>query len=156
MKTSLEPKLGPLKASPYEGPRYPPNRRQDSFSLMISIYLGFNALMYAVFAIWCAVKPTTTAAYLGLSAVSAGGRSEYLAIYGGLQAGLAIFYSFALFAPEHRRTALWMSAFLYGGIVAFRSIAIVQEGFGNLGGARAFYVAEFTLFAAAALLVRRP
>ena len=40
-------------------------------------------------------------------------------------------------------------------LVAFRSIAIVQEGFGNLGGARAFYVAEFTLFAAAALLVRR-
>ncbi len=122
---------------------------------MISVYLGFNALMYAVFAVWCSVKPAGTAAYLGLAATTPGGRSEYLAIYGGLQAGLAIFYGLALFAPEHRRTALWMSVFLYGGIAAFRAIAIAQEGFGNLGGARAFFLAEITLFVAALLLVRR-
>lgn len=122
---------------------------------MTTLYLGFNALMYVVFAVWCAAKPATTSAYLGLSATTAGGRSEYLAIYGGLQAGLALFYGFALYAPEHRRAALWMSAFLYGGIAAFRTIAVVQEGFGALGAARAFYVAEIALCAAAVALLRR-
>lgn len=119
------------------------------------IYLGFNAVMYAVFAAWCAIAPKTTSAYVGLLPTGPGGESEYMAVYGGLQAGLAVFFGLAVFAPEHRRAAMLFSLALYGGLVAFRSIAVVRLGFGPLGHARVFYVMEILLFLGALLLTIR-
>lgn len=54
---------------------------------MITAYFALNALLYAVFAVWCAVKLDATATNLGYTALSNSGRSEYLTIYGGLQWG---------------------------------------------------------------------
>jgi hypothetical protein len=122
---------------------------------MEKLYLGFNALMYGVFAAWCAAAPKQTGDFVGLSAIGPTGQSEYLAVYGGLQAGLALFYGLALFSSEHQRSALWMSALLYGGIAAFRSLAVLRRGFAELGSARMFYLAEIVLFVAAVLLLRR-
>ncbi len=120
-----------------------------------SLYLGFNAVMYAVLAGWCAIAPRTTAEYVGLRTTGPGGESEYLAVYGGLQAGLALFFALATLAPEHQRSALWMSALLYGCLAAFRSIAVARVGFAELGNARLFYCLEIALFLAAVFLVAR-
>lgn len=119
------------------------------------LYLAFNALMYAVFAAWCTLAPRQTGQYVGLTHTTPGGQSEYLAVYGGLQAGLAAYYALALLAPAHQRSALWMSAFLYAGIAAFRTIAALRLGFDSLGNARYFYCAEVVLFLAAVFLIAR-
>lgn len=112
---------------------------------MVNVYLGFNALMYAVFSAWCALSPETTSRFVGLSAQNPAGHSEYLAIYGGLQAALAVSYGYAAFQPDLKRVALLFSAVLYGGIVLFRSIAVLRLGFSALGNARFVYILEIVL-----------
>jgi hypothetical protein len=119
------------------------------------LYLAFNALMYAALAVWCAADPQQTMEFVGLSAANAGGESEYLAVFGGLQAGLALYYGLAVISGAHQRSVLWMSVFLYGGLAGFRSLSVVQLGFQELGNARLFYGAEIVLFLAALYLVSR-
>jgi len=122
---------------------------------MVVAYLAFNALLYAVFAAWCAVAPEQTSTFLGLKSSNPAGASEYLAVYGGLQAGLAVFYALAARLPVHRRTAVVFSLALYGGIVVMRTVAAVTLGFGELGNARLAYALELALLLAAVLLARR-
>lgn len=124
---------------------------------MVVLYLAFNAVLYAGFSVWCALAPRQTSSFLGLAAANPGGESEYLAVYGGLQAGLAVFYALALALPEHRKAALLLSLCLYGGIVLLRTIAGLRLGFDTLGNARFAYGLEIVLLLAAlALVVRGP
>lgn len=124
---------------------------------MTTLYLAFNALMYAVFALWCTLAPQSTRRHLGLDVRNSAGESEYLAVYGGLQAGVALYYALACFAAEHRSSALWMSVLLYGGLASWRTLAVARFGFRALGNARLFFCAELALFLAAlALLVGQP
>lgn len=122
---------------------------------MVTAYLAFNAILYTVFALWCALAPKQTSTFLGLTPANPAGESEYLAVYGGLQAGLAVFFALATFLPEHRRAALLLSLALYGGIVALRTIAAMRLGFGELGNARFAYGLEIVLLVIALVLVLR-
>ena len=122
---------------------------------MISLYLAFNALLYTVFALWCAIAPRPTSAFLGLIPANPAGESEYLAVYGGLQAGLAVFYTFAVFVPDHRKSAMFLSLALYGGIVLLRTIAGLHLGFAELGNARFAYGLEIVLLIVALGLIVR-
>ena len=122
---------------------------------MVIAYLAFNAVLYTVFAAWCALAPKQTSGFLGLTPANPAGESEYLAVYGGLQAGLAVFYACATFLPEHRKSALLMSLALYAGIVALRTIAGLRLGFGELGNARFAYGLEIVLLIIALVLVLR-
>ncbi|MBK7644410.1 MAG: DUF4345 family protein [Planctomycetes bacterium] len=119
---------------------------------MLALYLGFNALMYVALGLWCAIAPQQTSAFVGLQPTGAGGQSEYLAVYGGLEFGLGVFFAWAVAVPEYRRAALLMSVLLYFGIVAFRTIAVLRLGFGELGNARAFYALEIVLLLSAVAL----
>lgn len=95
---------------------------------MIAWYLYTNALLYAVFAAWCALKLDATSQNLGYAALTASGRTEYLAVYGGLQWGLAL--AFLLFAtkPEWHRLGLLVSLALYAPIVLHRAIGLLRYG----------------------------
>jgi hypothetical protein len=119
---------------------------------MLELYLVLNAVLYAVFSVWCAMAPRTTAAWLGLTPVGPAGSAEYLAVYGGLQAGLAVFYGFAWWQPDSRPTALVLSIAVYGGLVALRSVAAIRFGLTALGNARHAYGLELLLLLAAVLL----
>ena len=122
---------------------------------MVIAYLAFNALLYTLFSAWCALAPKQTSSFLGLTPANPAGESEYLAVYGGLQAGLAVFYAIATFLPDHRRSALLMSLAIYGGIVALRTIAGLRLGFAELGNARFAYGLEIVLLIIALVLVVR-
>lgn len=122
---------------------------------MIIIYLAFNALLYSAFALWCAIAPRQTSAFLGLTPTNPAGESEYLAVYGGLQAGLAAFYALAVFVPDHRKSAMLFSVAIYGGIVLLRTIAGMRLGFAELGNARFAYGLEIILLVVALVLVMR-
>jgi hypothetical protein len=126
-----------------------------SSTAMVIAYLAFNAVLYTVFALWCTLAPKQTSEFLGLTYANPAGESEYLTVYGGLQAGLAVFYAFATFLPEHRKSALLMSLALYGGIVLLRTIAGLRLGFGELGNARFAYGLEIVLLIVALVLVLR-
>lgn len=115
---------------------------------MAAIYLYLNAALYALFALWCTASAERTAHGIGYSALTPGGRSEYLVVYGGLQAGLAIVFFVLARDPARQRLGMWIALALYGPIVAYRLITLVRfwpVGATTVGTA----VLEFALLAAA-------
>jgi hypothetical protein len=93
---------------------------------MSAIYLYINAALYLLFAVWCTVGMSRTAPAMGFTALANGGRSEYLAIYGGLQVGLAItFWLLARDGSWHRAGILFSIA-LYAPIVLFRVVSLAR------------------------------
>ncbi len=95
---------------------------------MTPFYLWFNAAMYAVFALWCALRLDSTAQNLGYTALSNSGRSEYFTVYGGLQWGLALVFAWLAFKPELHRTGLLVALALYAPLVLHRSISLLRFG----------------------------
>lgn len=118
---------------------------------MATIYLYLNAVLYAVFALWCTVAADRTAHGLGYSALTQGGRSEYLVVYGGLQAGLAIVFFALARDPSRHRLGMWIALAIYGPIVAYRLATLVR--FWPVGSTTlATAVLECVLLAAAVAL----
>lgn len=99
---------------------------------MTALYLYANAALYAIFAIMCTLKYADTAQSLGYTQLTHAGRSEYLVIYGGLQAGLAVFFALAARDPSWRSAGLALALSLYVPIVVFRWITIAR--FSPVGG----------------------
>lgn len=93
---------------------------------MLKVYLAINALMYAVFAIWCTLAPQKTAAAVGFDFRSGSGRSEFVTVYGGLELGLALFFALAALRGEIQVAGLLFALCLYGAIVPFRAFALVS------------------------------
>ena len=91
---------------------------------MTVAYLWLNVVLYAVFSVWCTLKPTETARSIGYAALEGGGRSEYLVVYGGLQLGLAIAYAIFAMNPQWHRVGLLFSLSIYGAIVLFRAVTL--------------------------------
>jgi hypothetical protein len=89
-----------------------------------SIYLYLNALLYAVFAVWCTLRWPSTSHALGYAGLNDSGRSEYLVIYGGLQWGLAVLFLLLGNRSEFHALGLWVSLGIYVPIVAYRWITI--------------------------------
>lgn len=89
---------------------------------MVAAYLWLNAVLYALFAAWCTVRWKSTSAAVGYLALDNGGRSEYLVVYGGLQAGLAIAFALLALRPEWHRAGVLFALCLYAPIVAYRVV----------------------------------
>jgi hypothetical protein len=95
--------------------------------MTMQTYLYVNAFLYGLFAVWCTVKATGTAHSLGYLQLSNGGRSEYLVIYGGLQAGLAILFWLLAREPHYHRLGVMVALGLYVPIVLYRAITTVKH-----------------------------
>ncbi|HRH55037.1 MAG TPA: DUF4345 family protein, partial [Chitinophagales bacterium] len=92
------------------------------------IYLWINAFLYAAFALWCMIQPTTTATFSGLSFLNVSGRAEYFAIYVGLEAAWAVMYIICALNDDLQFAGVFYSVFLYAGVVIGRWISIFQKG----------------------------
>lgn len=93
---------------------------------MSALYLYANAFLYLVFAVWCTVGMSRTAPAMGFAALTSGGRSEYLAIYGGLQIGLAIAFWLLARNPAWHGPGILFALALYAPIVLFRMISLAR------------------------------
>jgi hypothetical protein len=91
---------------------------------MTPIYLWSNAFLYLIFAVWCLLKTTATAEFAGLGFLNGSGRSEYLTVYVGLEAGLAVFFALTALKPEYRELGILFSLALYVGVVLVRTITL--------------------------------
>jgi hypothetical protein len=110
----------------------------------MTAYLLLNAVMYAVFALWCTFRPHTTARFLGYELPGPPGLSEYTAVYGGLEAGLAAFFALAIVRDELRTAAVIAAVCLYAGLFCFRTIVVARHG-RAVGKTLGAYVAELAL-----------
>ena len=87
---------------------------------MVRIYFWLNAAIYALVGLACMLNPDRLARAIGYYTLDNSGSSDFLAVYAGLELGLAAFY-LALAADERREeTGLLFSLCLYGGLVLFR------------------------------------
>lgn len=109
------------------------------------IFLWSNAILYAIFSIWCTVVPNTVQRFLGLEAVATQGRLEFLTIYGGLQFGLGAAFAWCALVPAYRHPGLIFGLCLYGGIVAWRTIALIWIGIPSDKGILGVYALEVSL-----------
>jgi hypothetical protein len=60
--------------------------------------------------------------------MNAGGRTEYLAVYGGLQLGIGLLFAWTALARERGRFGLMLALALYAPIVAFRLLGLLRYG----------------------------
>lgn len=118
------------------------------------IYLWLNCILYFGFAAWCLLKPTATAAFSGLSFLNTSGRSEYFAVYVGMEAGWAVFYLLCVLQDELQYAGILFSVCVYAGIVVFRWISILQKG---ASSKNSYFIAilEILLLAWAILLLQK-
>jgi hypothetical protein len=87
---------------------------------MTAAYLWLNAAIYLVLGLACTLNPDRLQRAVGYFTVDNSGSSEFLAIYAGLELGLAAFFVAAARSASLARPALLFSLCLYGGLVAFR------------------------------------
>ncbi len=112
--------------------------------MAIKIYLLLNGLLYLLFGLWCALDPNWTAHAVGFSLPAAQGIAEFVAVYGGLEFGVGVFFLLCAFDARFRLAGVLFGVCFYTGIFVFRTFAISQVGF-DLGAGRNFYASEFLL-----------
>lgn len=123
---------------------------------LAAMYLYLNAVLYAVFAIWCTWRWQSTAQSLGYVGLNDSGRSEYLVIYGGLQWGLAVLFWLLAHRSEFHALGLWVSLGIYVPIVIYRWVSImVWRDVSGLTLAVALMETALLIGAALLLWVRR-
>lgn len=83
-----------------------------------------NSVLYALFAIWMTFSPEKTAAAIGYEQLSASGRSEFLVVYGGLQAGLACFFAVLGANASLHKLGLVFALCLYVPIALYRLVTV--------------------------------
>lgn len=93
---------------------------------MAAIYLWFNAVVYAGFALLCTLRLDATSRSLGYETLSRSGHSEYITVYGGLQWGLALIFAFFAMRPELHRPGLIVALLLYLPIVVHRLLSLAR------------------------------
>jgi len=87
---------------------------------MVRMFLACAGLLYLALAVWCALKPAAAAQTVGLQLLSGSGQSEFLTVYGGLEAGLGVMLLIPLLWPDLIRSALMNSTVIHGCLLAFR------------------------------------
>jgi hypothetical protein len=100
--------------------------------------------MYLVFGAWCALDPFWTAEAVGFSLLNNHGITEFIAVYGGLEFGVGVFFLISAFQKNLQPAGVIFGACFYLGIFFFRTIAISNVGF-DIGNAINFYISEFIL-----------
>jgi hypothetical protein len=90
---------------------------------MVAFYLWASAVIHAGFAAWCTFDPERTSRAAGYVSLDAAGRSEYVVVYGGLQAGLALCFAW-LAAQGLPRLGLQFALALTTPIVLFRLVTL--------------------------------
>lgn len=121
---------------------------------MNQIYLLLNAGLYMLFALWCALKPKTTSRFLGFSLANRAGKSEFIAVYGGLELGLSLFFLVGALYMEWRDAAILFAAIMYLCISLFRIGAFIRFGI-TADATRVLAVSEW-VFAVWGILLAYP
>jgi hypothetical protein len=120
----------------------------------LTIYLAINACLYLLFGAWCALSPEYTSSAVGLLIPTQQGYTEYIAVYGGLEFGVGVFFLLALLKSHLRVPGLVFGACFYCGLALFRTFAIAKVGT-DIGAALNFYIAEVSFAAWSLRLVMK-
>lgn len=121
---------------------------------MNRLFLAAVGVLYGVLAVWCSVDPEGTSQSVGLVIQQGSGQSEYLTVYGGLEAGLSLVFLTSALTPKLQRSGLLHCVLIHAGLVSFRTAGFfLYTGFApltlNLAGG------EWVLLVVSAVLLYR-
>ena len=122
---------------------------------MISkFFLTVVGLLYAGLAVYCAIFPERAAETVGFQLSGSSGRSEFMAVYGGLEMGMAVLFMLPWLVPSMSNFALLSCLLLHGNIVLFRSLAYLRYSDFD-GMTHNLAIAEWAIFLISAALCSR-
>ncbi|QQD18409.1 DUF4345 family protein [Spongiibacter nanhainus] len=90
------------------------------------LFLGFSALVWAGYGLYCFMVPTALADMNVITAASATGTVEIKAMYGGLQTALGVLALMGLLRSAMIKPALTALAFATGGLFIARSLGALM------------------------------
>jgi len=89
------------------------------------LFLTAVGAIYAYLAWWCSVAPAETSQLVGFQLIGGSGKSEFLTVYGGLEAGLAAIFLMPLLRPAVQYSALLNCTLVHLALVTFRTAGFV-------------------------------
>ncbi|HBN77698.1 MAG TPA: hypothetical protein DD473_18180 [Planctomycetaceae bacterium] len=109
------------------------------------IFLALVGLLYAFLAIYCSVSSEKASRTVHLTMDGAGGRSEFMTVYGGLEFAIALLFLLPLAAPQYLRAGLLSCLIIHASLVAFRTLSIVLEP-SAFAETRSLAIGEWVIF----------
>jgi len=100
-------------------------RAACQIGVMERIFLAIVGLAYLLLAVWCSLAPAKTSQAVGFGLHPGSGQSEFLVVYGGLEAALAIVFLLPLVRADQTLFSLQACLIIHVCLVLFRSIGFV-------------------------------
>ena len=100
--------------------------------MLARVFLGFQALIFIPYGLYCLVQPQILEDGAGLAATSMTGVIELQAMYGGLQTAVGVMCALAVFIERYRHSALLALTFIFAGLAVTRvSLALTHSDFSS-------------------------
>lgn len=96
------------------------------------LVLAFIALTYAGFGFVFITRPNEMATMVSIVLPDAGGRTDFRAVYGGLEFGLGVFLFLCAFRREFVRVGLFAAACALVAMATARTMGLLLDGFNFL------------------------
>lgn len=113
--------------------------------MMSTLFAWLNVAVYAVSSLWCTIATDKVMNFLGQSVAKPQGKIEFLSVYGGLEAGLGMYFLACAINPLMTTSGVRLGLCLYGALVAWRSIALLVYGIPPELGILCVFAAEILL-----------
>lgn len=91
------------------------------------ITLRVIGVLYLLSGLWCVANPEASSQFLGMT-LSEQGMAEFVAVYGGLQVGIAVAMLGSTFNPQFIPGALYFALLVSAGLFVFRLLGIALHG----------------------------
>jgi len=92
------------------------------------VFLLMAGMLYAALSLYCTARPQAAADTVHLAREGAGGKSEFLVIYGGLELALAVLFVLPILGRFPARPALIAFLVIHTLLVVFRTASFVAYG----------------------------
>lgn len=96
--------------------------------IAVRLFLGFSALVWLPYGVYCFFDPSFLEQAAGIVGHSATAMTELRAMYGGLEAGIGTLCLCALFRRSLVQPALLMLCFICGGLALTRPAGLFLDG----------------------------
>jgi len=98
--------------------------------MVARLFLGFQAIIFIPYGLYCLVQPQMLSDSAGLTATTVTGVIELQAMYGGLQTAVGVLCALAAAVERYRSGALMALLFIFAGLAVPRvSLALMNGEF---------------------------
>lgn len=96
--------------------------------MITKLFLTAGGLLYLGLAVYCVLSPQKASEAVHLERVGAGGKSEFLVIYGGLELAMAAIFLLPWTGLINERQTLYIFLIVHAILVVFRTVSYFLYG----------------------------